>query len=141
MDTIHNKQRVMQAWKTFASRDAGHIAQTFTPDAQWLAPAHNGTAVALNAPSHMIGRDAIVRFLVNDFHRLFVADVTVDIRSLFADGDTVILEERMQATLADGGRYDNDYCFVFELRDGLIHRVREYMDTHRGRQMVLGAAA
>jgi hypothetical protein len=38
----------------------------------------------------------------------------------------------MQATLAHGGHYENDYCFVFELRDGLIHRVREYMDTQRG---------
>jgi hypothetical protein len=35
----------------------------------------------------------------------------------------------------------NDYCFVFELRDGLIHRVREYMDTARGHRMVFGEGA
>ncbi len=38
----------------------------------------------------------------------------------------------MQATLAHGGHYDNDYCFIFELENGLIERVREYMDTQRG---------
>jgi uncharacterized protein len=37
-----------------------------------------------------------------------------------------------QATLAHGGHHDNDYCFIFELENGLIKRVREYMDTHRG---------
>jgi hypothetical protein len=28
--------------------------------------------------------------------------------------------------------------FVFELRDGLIHRVREYMDTSRGHHAIFG---
>jgi ketosteroid isomerase-like protein len=44
----------------------------------------------------------------------------------------------MQATLANGRPYDNDYCFIFELTDGRIRRVREYMDTHRSRLAVLG---
>jgi ketosteroid isomerase-like protein len=44
----------------------------------------------------------------------------------------------MTATLANGNHYANDYCFVFELRGGLIHRVREYMDTARAHRMVFG---
>jgi ketosteroid isomerase-like protein len=43
----------------------------------------------------------------------------------------VIVEESMTSILANGNHYANDYCLVFELRDGLIHRVREYMDTAR----------
>ena len=43
----------------------------------------------------------------------------------------------MSARLANGNTYRNDYCFVFELRDGRIHRVREYMDTARGHRDVL----
>ncbi|WUD62868.1 nuclear transport factor 2 family protein [Nocardia sp. NBC_00511] len=58
----------------------------------------------------------------------------------YADGDRVIVEETMSATLANGNSYRNDYCFVFELRDGLIHRVREYMDTARGHRDVFGEA-
>jgi hypothetical protein len=45
----------------------------------------------------------------------------------------------MSATLANGNHYTNDYCFVFELRDGLIHRVREYMDTAKGMRMVFAS--
>ncbi|MER5405522.1 hypothetical protein [Streptomyces sp. NPDC002769] len=48
----------------------------------------------------------------------------------------VVGEETMEATLSNGNGYSNDYCFVFELRDGLIHRAREYMDTARGTRMV-----
>ena len=38
-----------------------------------------------------------------------------------------------------GHHYDVDYCFIFELRDGLIARVREYMDTLKGARMVFGS--
>lgn len=129
---------VQNAWKAFASHDPDRIAAVFTDDAEWLAPPRNATAVALEAPSHMVGKTAIVRFLAEDFPRLFVRDVTVTFHGLYADGERVIVEETMTATLANGDHYANDYCFVFELRDALIHRVREYMDTARGHRMVFG---
>ena len=129
---------VQRAWKAFASHDADQIAGVFTEDAEWLAPAGNATAVALEGPAHMVGRAAIVRFLAEDFPRFFVSDVTVTFHGFYADGERVIVEETMTATLANGNHYANDYCFVFELQDGLIHRVREYMDTARGHRMVFG---
>jgi uncharacterized protein len=61
-----------------------------------------------------------------------VADVSLGFRGFYAEGDVVVVEVRMQATLAHGGHYDNDYCFIFEMRNGLVARVREYMDTQRG---------
>ncbi|GAA3092679.1 nuclear transport factor 2 family protein [Streptomyces rectiviolaceus] len=129
---------VENAWKAFASQDADRISGVFTEDAEWLAPPGNATAVALEGPSHLVGRKAIVRFLAEDFPRFFVRDVNVTFHGFYADGDRVVVEETMTATLANGHHYANDYCFVFELRDGLIHRVREYMDTARGHRMVRG---
>jgi ketosteroid isomerase-like protein len=52
----------------------------------------------------------------------------------------VIVEETMTATLANGNQYVNEYCLVFELRDGLIRQVREYMDTAKGIRMIFGEA-
>jgi ketosteroid isomerase-like protein len=136
-----SREIVENAWRAFASHDADRISAVFTEDAEWLAPPDNATAVALGGPSHLVGRDAIVQFLAEDFPRFFVSDVTVTFTGFHADGERVIVEETMTATLANGNHYANDYCFVFELRDGLIHRVREYMDTARGHRMVFGAAA
>ncbi|SDW72538.1 hypothetical protein SAMN05421504_1011346 [Amycolatopsis xylanica] len=127
---------VQNAWKAFASRDAGEIAAVFTADAEWLAPEGNATAIALGGPSHLVGRAAIVQFLAVDFHRLFVRDVSLTFHGFHGDGDRVVVEETMTATLANGNHYVNDYCFVFELKDGLVHRVREYMDTARGHRML-----
>ena len=66
------------------------------------------------------------------------SDLSVEFRGIYCDGHTVILEERMQATLANGRRYDNNYCFFFELTDGRISKVREYMDTQKGRECIFG---
>ena len=57
---------------------------------------------------------------------------------MFGDGDRVVTEERMTATLAGGRRYDNNYCFIFTLRDELIAEVREYMDAAKGSRQVFG---
>jgi uncharacterized protein len=132
MKAASSKQLVMRAWEAFATRDAGQVRAVFAPDAEWLAPPGNATALAIGGTHHLVGRDRIVQFLTSEFASVFVADVSIDFRGIYAEGDTVIVEERMRATLSHGGNYDNDYCFIFELENGLIKRVREYMDTQRG---------
>ena len=134
------KEIVLNAWQTFRTRDAGQIAALFAPDAEWIAPTRNATAVALDHTDHMIGPEAIARFISSEMHRLF-SDIDIAFRAVHADGDNVIVEERMRATLPGGRPYENDYCFVFVVADGRIKQVREYMDTRKGWQMVFAEAA
>jgi ketosteroid isomerase-like protein len=134
------KEIVLNAWQTFRTRDAGQIAALFASDAEWIAPARNATAVALDHTDHMIGPDAIARFISSEMHRLF-SDIDIAFRAVHADGDNVIVEERMRATLPGGRPYENDYCFVFVVSDGRIKQVREYMDTRKGWRMVFGEAS
>jgi len=61
-----NKQFVLTAYRTFATRDKDKIASCFAPDAEWVAPERNGMAVALGQPGGYAGRDAIVRYLTED---------------------------------------------------------------------------
>lgn len=139
MTPEQNKRAVSEAWKAFASRDPQRIRAAFTDDAEWLAPKDNATGVALGFTDHMIGPDMIVRFLAEEFPKLFVADVSVQFtHPMLCEGDTVVLEMRLQAMLPSGRHYDNDYCLILELREGRIARVREYMDTQKGRGSVIG---
>jgi uncharacterized protein len=48
---------------------------------------------------------------------------------LLADGDWVVARCQGQVTLKSGERYDNEYCFLYRLGDGLIHEIIEYGDT------------
>ncbi|WP_188196912.1 nuclear transport factor 2 family protein [Nonomuraea sp. SYSU D8015] len=129
---------IQNAFRAFAGSDPDRISAVLTEDAEWLSPPGNATAVALEVTNHMVGREAIVRFFAEDFPRLFVRDVSVTFHGSHTDGERVTAEATMTATLANGNHYTNDYCFVFELRDGLIHRAREYVDTARGHRMIFG---
>ncbi|KJY41271.1 ketosteroid isomerase [Streptomyces sp. NRRL B-1568] len=129
---------IENAVQALASYDQDRISAVLTEDAEWLSPPGNAIAVAVGGTHHMVGRKAIVRFFAQDLPRLFARDSTVTVHGFHVDGERAVVEATMTATLANGNHYSNDYCFVFELRDGLIHRVREYVDTARGHRMVQG---
>lgn len=131
------KDIVLNAWKTFSSRDAMRIAALFTDDAEWIAPKGNATAVALDHTDHMRGPHDIARFIAHEMHKMF-ANIDIGFRGVYADGDVVIVEERMRATLPGGKPYENEYCFVFTVAGDRIRQVREYMDTRKGWRMVFG---
>ncbi|HZB90120.1 MAG TPA: nuclear transport factor 2 family protein [Stellaceae bacterium] len=135
METDASRAIVRAAWAAFASRDKDRIAAMFTPDAEWLAPKGNATAVALEGPDHMVGRDAIAAFIATGMRRLFL-DIAVELRGFHADGPVVAVETHFSAKLPNGADYVNDYCFLFECRDGRIARVREYMDTLGGHRQI-----
>jgi ketosteroid isomerase-like protein len=134
------KDVVLNAWKTFSSREVDRIAALFTEDAEWIAPKGNATVVALDHTDHMVGARQIARFVAQEMHRIF-SGIDIAFRGVYADGNTVIVEERMRAALPGGKPYENDYCFVFTVADGRIREVREYMDTRKGWRMVFGDGA
>ncbi|GAA2097698.1 hypothetical protein GCM10009801_68270 [Streptomyces albiaxialis] len=131
---------VPRALQALVSKDPDRIAAVFTEDAEWLSPPGNAVALALGAPDHMVGRAAIARFFAADFPRLFARDLDVTFHGSHTDGERATVEVTVNATLADGTAFSNPYCFVFALRDGLVHRVREYTDTARGHRLIGGAA-
>jgi ketosteroid isomerase-like protein len=48
---------------------------------------------------------------------------------IIAEDDLVVVEARGDNIAKSGARYDNHYCMVFQLADGKIVEVREYMDS------------
>ena len=49
--------------------------------------------------------------------------------SMIAEGDCVAVEAEGFATMTSGRTYQPRYHFLFEVKDGKVRRVREYMDT------------
>ena len=85
-----DKQIVLNAWQTFRTRDANLIAAVFAPDAEWIAPARNATAVALDHTDHMISAEAIARFISTEMHRLF-SEIDIAFRAVHADGNSGVI--------------------------------------------------
>jgi ketosteroid isomerase-like protein len=57
------------------------------------------------------------------------------ITRMFHDGDWVIAESTGTGTFRNGTAYDNRYIIVYEIVDGRIRTVREYMDTQHGARL------
>jgi ketosteroid isomerase-like protein len=72
---------------------------------------------------------------------MFTQDVKADYKGMYADGDTVVVEMTLSATLANGRHYRNGYCFIHKLKDERVVEIREFMDTYNGHRMTFGDAA
>ena len=137
---MESKEAAIAVWHAFGSGDAASIRAVLTDDAEWRAPVRNATAVALGVTDHMIGAEAITRFILDDYPRLFSNGMQIDPISLTAEGDRVVFEQRQSATLAGGRPYALDYVFIFEMQGARVRRIREYMDTKSGYEQVFGPA-
>lgn len=84
------------------------------------------------------GRDGITRFLTKAVQEFGVSSSKPDlqIKRVTSEEDRVVIEHEVRACTATGQNYHNYYSLSFELENGKIHRIREYVDTlyawHRG---------
>jgi len=141
------KETVQALYAAYATGSPERIAAMLHPDVSWTAPAGNATQVALGLGAaddagpprglNDLGRDAIAAFMAFDYPRFF-ADVEFEPRSMVGEGNVVVAEHRMSATLPNGRPYVNDYCFVYEVADDRVTAIREYMDTRGGWLQVFG---
>ncbi|MGH7963934.1 MAG: nuclear transport factor 2 family protein [Candidatus Binatia bacterium] len=59
-------------------------------------------------------------------------------KAMTAEGDRVAVEAESYGEVVGGKVYNNHYHFLFEVRDGKIQAVKEYMDTMHANEVLLG---
>ena len=67
--------------------------------------------------------------LDNVSEKVFPKGLRLKIHGVIAEGNKGALEAESFADTSTGKKYSNVYHFLFELRDGKIITLREYMDT------------
>ena len=121
-----NEELVTNFFETLSSGDLETLRGMFREDACW-------TAMSKEIPGagpHP-GRDHIIDEFLAPVRGLFVeGDPKVSIHKLTAKDNVVYAETRALGTFQTGTVYDNLYCWAFEIIDGQVDQVREYMDSH-----------
>jgi len=51
------------------------------------------------------------------------------------DGDTAVVQQRHSVKTLEGKQYENEYCWVYTCRDGVIVDMLEYADTWKAAQV------
>ena len=81
-----------------------------------------------------VGMDIIDKFLAPVRGMFHPGDPKIHVHAMFSrvdqSGGWVCVESNSTGTTMDGKVYDNDYCWVFEIANGKIDAMREYMDSH-----------
>lgn len=76
------------------------------------------------------GREEIMSFLVGAGSLYEPGSQHFDFGTMIVEGNTAVLEWRVRGVAAATGLpYDNEYCGVFDIIDGRISAVREYLDS------------
>ena len=75
------------------------------------------------------GKPAILNDLIAPLRRVLAPPLKTHAHRFIAEGDIVVVEARGQNVTRDGRPYENNYCYVFEFRDGEVAALTEYADT------------
>ena len=138
-DALHQLGR--EFGEAFNTRDLDRFDRLFHPDFRWhvavteydepeMRPLHSKLLEGKNLmwPKSIFDKAETLQV----FAGIFAAtpEFSIEVRSLTAEKDRVVVEAvGTGANPANGRRYDNLYCYVFEARDGQIVLFREYQDT------------
>jgi len=125
MSVETNKELVTKTWDAFAKGDIKTAFANMSDEISWLIPGNLPNLSGLRK-----GKPAILDF-ARAAGKIFTGGLKSEIKRVYGDGDTVIVEMTNRGKLFNGRDYENEYCFVFEVEAGKIRRVREYVDTQK----------
>ncbi|WP_417609857.1 nuclear transport factor 2 family protein [Parasphingorhabdus sp.] len=121
--TEDNRALITRAFAGLKHGDPSHFLPLFAEDIEWRVMGSSAWSKQAS------GLAAVERDLVGPLFARFAGPYCNIPELIIADGDHVVVLAKGDAETVEGNRYDNDYCFVFRMRDGKIVEVREYMDT------------
>ena len=119
-----SSREIVQLWfDRIAQGDAAGAFALFSDD----------VAYVLKGTTPVSGVYRGLKQIVDDFftpwRKQIVGDIGLAVDELIGDGECVVALARGKAKTIHDLPYDNDYAFVFRLRDGKIREVIEYLDT------------
>jgi len=126
MSTETTRALIDDFYTALRTGDRARLLEILAPDAVWIPPT---TAPVARTEGAEAVADALGGQVVRttfDLSRPF----GMEVRRVVVDGDVAVVQQRITATAkATGAAYDNEYCWVYEFRDGRLAVLEEYADT------------
>lgn len=110
-----NRAVALSVVKAISDRDLAAVERLLHPDLDWW----------LNAVGHLDR----TQFLASLDMLMSAKSGGFTVVTSTADQDRVAVEMRGRFEYADGRVYENDYCELMTIRDGLVFKVHAFFDT------------
>ena len=118
-----NRARLEHVFAQTAKGDGRPFLDALAEDANWTIRGTTGWSKTYR------GKAAILNDLLAPLRRVLAQPMKTHARRFIAEGDIVVVEGRGQNVTRDGRPYENDYCWLFEFRNGQVAALTEYADT------------
>ena len=129
-----NAQIVRTFLETLSTGELERVRPLFHPNAIWKV-----MPKGIPGEGEHVGRDYIVDEFLAPVRGMFnPGEPKVEIDTLIAQGDLVAAELRGFGHFKNGKEYNNTYCWFFEVRDGMVYSIHEYMDSLYIKNLVEG---
>ena len=121
-----SETQVLAYLEAIKAGDHAKAYAAFAEDATWTTPP------SLPWPGFFQGRRAIFDEYFAVDKGLFTTGMDsydLETKTVVASGPHVVVEMTHRSVGLNGKPYETDHCLVFEVKDGLIQAVREYIDS------------
>ncbi len=122
MTAAENKKLIHDAFEAWSRGDGRPFFKLLAEDVRWTVI--GSTPVS---GTHNSKRD--FRQTVKSLAEKFAGELKVIVRDVIADGDKVAVQWEGHAFGKNGTAYDQTYCWVMRLKDGMVRECIAYLDT------------
>jgi ketosteroid isomerase-like protein len=117
---------VRKFFELLNAEDLEGVRALLSEDAAWIPQARD-----MPGAGEYRGRNVIVDTFLKPIRAMFAPGSPSNrIVSMASNGELVLVETHGTGHLKDGRPYDNRYAWAFEIRDGKVAMIREYLDSY-----------
>ncbi|MGA7921448.1 MAG: nuclear transport factor 2 family protein [Candidatus Acidiferrales bacterium] len=115
--------RVREIFKGLESGDGAAFFQHVADNVDWIVEGTHPLA------GHYLSKKAFIDSTFAKLSQVLPQGAQLHVKNLILKDDEAVVELHSLATAKNGMRFDNRYCWVVYFQDGVIIRVRAYLDS------------
>jgi len=116
-------ERVSEIFKGLENGDGASFFQNVAENVDWTVMGTHPLA------GHYLSKKAFIDATFAKLGQVLPNGAQLHTENVIVEGDQAVVELHSLATAKNGMRFDNRYCWVVAFQDGLIARVRAYLDS------------
>jgi uncharacterized protein len=116
-------EQVRNIFKGLEKGDGAAFFEHVAEDVDWTVMGTHPLA------GHYAGKQAFIAGTFAKLGRVLPHGALLHVEYMLIQGDQAVVELHSLATAKNGMRFDNRYCWVVYFKDGIITRVRAYLDS------------
>ena len=115
--------RVRNIFKGLENGDGAAFFEHVADNVDWIVEGTHPLA------GHYLSKKAFIAGTFDKLGQVLPQGAQLHVENLIVSDDEAAVELHSLATAKNGMRFDNRYCWVVYFRDGVIVRVRAYLDS------------